>query len=286
MGWKDYFSWNVLQSVSTDSEKVIAIDDKMSFDGNIFYYPMTPYQKIFCSDINETDIELVKDEINNNNFEYIFKLLICKRAFPYGYGDLKLLIEVLDYTYLISYDNYLIGLTLLAKANLWNDLLKCISDKNDEKIIDYVAKLFSDKLKDDLKNKNVSSCCKYSPTENKKYDKKFNFSSKISKNLGVSLKNYRNLLSKLKKLYSDKSQSNLLSIISNYKKEKEVSIKFENIYLESLDSFKNNNYLSSSFLYIDSDLYERNEILNNIISVCQYFTQNQMQIQILLQIVI
>ena len=268
MGWRDYFLAYVSEKESNAHDRVVAIDDSMLFDGNTFYHPMTPCQKIFYSTINEDDFSLIKKEIIKNT-ELIVKILICKRCSPNGYGDKDLLINSLKYIRTISIKEYNNSLNLLTRANLWSDLLYLISDLDKEdKTIDLVAELFANKLKEDINSKNPSICCKSSPTENKKYDKKFNLATKICNKMNITHKNYRNILTKLRKQV-DKSilntRINPISFISIYQKTNDINFEYEAIFNEIINSFKENSFLNNSYLLIDSDIINISSITQRII---------------------
>ena len=121
MGWSSFFS---AKSASKDYdilEKVVAIDDEMTFDGNTYSYPINSLQNIFFSELGQTNFDLVKKEIDEN-FTDIIKILICKRKFPNGYGDMDLLLNSVRYIRTKSFDEYKQTLNMLAKNNLWKDL--------------------------------------------------------------------------------------------------------------------------------------------------------------------
>lgn len=266
MGWKDYFLAYVSRKESNAHERVVAIDDSMLFDGDTFYHPMTPSQRIFYSKVNEIDFSLIKKEIVKD-YKLVVKILICKRCSPNGYGDRDLLINSLRYIRNISINKYNNSLDLLTKANLWSDLLYLISnlDKEDE-TIELVSNLFANKLKEDIKLINPSNCCKSAPTENKKYDKKFNLATKICNKMNITHKNYRNILTKLRKRVDEDSQItvNLLSFVSNYQKRENIDIKYENIFNKFIESFKENSFLSNSYLIIDNNIINLSSITKRI----------------------
>ena len=267
MGWKDYFLAYVSRIESNTHERVVAIDDGMLFDGNTFYHPMTPCQKIFYSNVNEIDFSLVKKEIIKD-CEFLIKILICKRCSPNGYGDRDLLVNSLNYIRSISNEKYNNSLILLTKANLWSDLLYLISDLDKEdKTIELVANLFANKLKEDIKLINPSNCCRSAPTENKKYDKKFNLATKICNKMNITHKNYRNILTKLRKRVNEDSQIriNSLSFVSNYQKINDIDIEYENIFNKLTNSYKENSFLNNSYLLVDSDIINISSISQRII---------------------
>lgn len=267
MGWKDYFLAYVSRIESNTHERVVAIDDGMLFDGNTFYHPMTPCQKIFYSNVNEIDFSLVKKEIIKD-CEFLIKILICKRCSPNGYGDRDLLVNSLNYIRSISNEKYNNSLILLTKANLWSDLLYLISDLDKEdRTIELVANLFANKLNEDIKLINSSTCCKSAPTENKKYDKKFNLATKICNKMNITHKNYRNILTKLRKRVNEDSQIriNSLSFVSNYQKINDIDIEYENIFNKLTNSYKENSFLNNSYLLVDSDIINISSISQRII---------------------
>ena len=267
MGWKDYFLAYVSRIESNTHERVVAIDDGMLFDGNTFYHPMTPCQKIFYSNVNEIDFSLVKKEIIKD-CEFLIKILICKRCSPNGYGDRDLLVNSLNYIRSISNEKYNNSLILLTKANLWSDLLYLISDLDKEdRTIELVANLFANKLNEDIKLINSSTCCKSAPTENKKYDKKFNLATKICNKMNITHKKYRNILTKLRKRVDENSlvpRVNPLSFVSTYQKMDYATIEYENIFNKFVESFKENSFLSNSYLIIDSDIINISSITQRI----------------------
>ena len=140
-------------------------------------------------------------------------------------------------------------------------------DKED-KTIDLVAKLFANKLKEDINSKNPSICCKSSPTENKKYDKKFHLATKICNKMNITHKNYRNILTKLRKQV-DKSTLNTrinpISFISTYQKTNDINLEYETIFNGLINSFKENSFLNNSYLLIDSDIVNISSITQRII---------------------
>ena len=120
-----------------------------------------------------------------------------------------------------------------------------------------------------------SLCSKVSPTENKKYDKKFDLAKKIAK-MNISMKNYRNILTKLKK-NTNKNDFNLnsLSMVSKYQKMDSIDISFEEKYKELISLYKNNDFLLNSYLIIDDEIINTSSILQKvIILLCSLYSHS------------
>ena len=155
MGLIDYFLDGKQEKENIDiDERVIAVDDDMSFGGNCFYHPMTPGQKIFFSDSNVFDINSIKDELLKNYKDFI-KIMICKRLLPNNNGNKDLLLSVSNILKKESYDYFKDLLISLTQANLWSDILLVVDTlEKDDEAIDFVADLFANQISYDMKSKN------------------------------------------------------------------------------------------------------------------------------------
>jgi len=252
MGWL----YNLFSS-DVCSDNIIAIDDKLHFNGEIFSKPFTQSQSIFYKKYVDTDIPMIIKALKENPTE-ITQILICKRKILNGYGDRTQLVDVIKFLYDRSSLLCRMLFWHMAKADLWKDILVCINylPKGSE-YIPYIVSLFSKQLKVDFTVDSPSKCAIASPMENKKYDKKFSIVKMICNDMNVTCKEYRKNISHLRKKAIENINKPMtpLSCIHNYNETCNVESNIELYWKNCIERSLSHPFISNSIIVLDPEIF-------------------------------
>ena len=208
------------------------------------------YQVSSLREAKEEEITTLFDKAFKEDKEYTLKWLFYARDIREGLGERRLFRICYDRLSELDINAFCKNLTHISEYGRWDDLISLIglSKAIDEYIIEIVKKQLKNDLENITHNKPISLLGKWMPSENASSKKTKTLAKKVRKLLGMSSRQYRLILSDLRKHI-------------NIVERKACSNEWDTIDYEKVPSLANLRYKSS---FLKHDEKRRREYLESV----------------------
>lgn len=177
------------------------------------------------------------------------KWLFYARDIREGLGERRLFRVCMRELHSLNNRAFIKNLHLISEYGRWDDLVNLVGmdDKSDISIFDIIRRQLNEDIENSIKDKPISLLAKWLPSENTSSTQTRELAKKVRKGLKLSSKDYRKILSKLRK-YLDvvevKMCDNRWEDIDYEKVPSMANLKYKDAFMRH-DEFRRRDYLRS-----------------------------------------